>query len=169
MALTDALTGLQNRRALDVWAPRQLSAAARHDFAIWVVMADLDLFKKVNDTYGHDAGDTVLKSFAEILKVITRQSNICARLGGEEFLVMFPHADKKGAQTAVERIRKQFESKKFTFGNNTVTLTASFGVAGFCGTKPPDLNALVARADTALYAAKHNGRNRIEFELDSGV
>jgi diguanylate cyclase (GGDEF)-like protein len=82
---------------------------------------------------------------------------------------MFPHADKKGAQTAVERIRKQFESKKFTFGNNTVTLTASFGVAGFCGTKPPDLNALVARADTALYAAKHNGRNRIEFELDSGV
>jgi diguanylate cyclase (GGDEF)-like protein len=169
MALTDALTGLPNRRALDVWAPRQLSAAARHDFAIWVVMADLDLFKKVNDTYGHDAGDTVLKSFAEILKVITRQSNICARLGGEEFLVMFTHANKEGAQTAVEKIRKQFESKKFTFGNNTVTVTASFGVAGFRGTKPPGLNVLVARADTALYAAKHNGRNRIEFELDSGV
>ena len=169
MALTDTLTGLPNRRALDVWAPRQLSAAARHDFSIWVVMADLDLFKNVNDTYGHDAGDTVLKSFAEILKAHTRQSDICSRLGGEEFLVMLSHTDKEGTKTAVERIRKQFESTKFTFGNTTITATASFGVAGFRGTKPPDLNALVARADTALYAAKHKGRNRIEFELDSGI
>jgi diguanylate cyclase (GGDEF)-like protein len=127
------------------------------------------LFKNVNDTYGHDAGDTVLKSFAEILKAHTRQSDICARLGGEEFLVMLSHTDKEGTKTAVERIRKQFESTKFTFGNTTITATASFGVAGFRGTKPPDLNALVARADTALYAAKHKGRNRIEFELDSGI
>src|ERR1700729_3040110 len=82
MALTDALTGLPNRRAVDVWASRELSAAARHDFAFWVVMADLDSFKKVNDTYGHDAGDSVLKTFAEILKTHTRQSDICARLGG---------------------------------------------------------------------------------------
>lgn len=169
MALTDALTGLPNRRALDVWAPRQLSAAARHHFSIWVVMADLDLFKKVNDTYGHDAGDTVLKGFAEILKANTRQSDICARLGGEEFLVMLSHAEKEGTKTTVERIRKQFESKKFTLGNNIITATASFGVAGFRGTKPPDLNALVARADTALYAAKHKGRNRMEFELESGI
>jgi diguanylate cyclase (GGDEF)-like protein len=169
MTLTDTLTGLPNRRALDVWAPRQLSAATRHDFSIWVVMVDLDSFKKVNDTYGHDAGDTVLKSFAEILKANTRQSDICARMGGEEFLVMLSHADKEGTNTTVERIRKQFESKKFTFGNSTITVTASFGVAGFRGTNPPDLNALVARADTALYAAKHKGRNRIEFELDSGI
>ena len=169
MALTDALTGLPNRRALDVWAPRQLSAAARHDFSIWVVMADFDLFKKVNDTYGHDAGDTVLKSFAEILIANTRQSNFCARFGGEEFLVILSHTDKEGTKTAVERIRKQFESTKFAFGNSTVTATASFGIAGFRGTQPPDLNALVARADTALYAAKHKGRNRIEFELDSGI
>jgi two-component system, cell cycle response regulator len=168
MALTDTLTGLPNRRALDVWAPRQLSAAARHHFSIWVVMADLDLFKKVNDTYGHDAGDTVLRSFAEILKANTRQSNICARLGGEEFIVMISHADQEGTRTTVDRIRKQFESKKFTCGNSTFTVTASFGVAGFCGTKPPDLNALAARADTALYTAKHKGRNRIEFELESG-
>ena len=74
MALTDTLTCLPNRRAIDVWAPRQLSAAARHDFSIWVVMADLDLFKKVNDTFGHDAGDTVLKSFAQLLAANTRQS-----------------------------------------------------------------------------------------------
>jgi len=128
------------------------------------VMADLDLFKKVNDTFGHDAGDTVLKSFAKILAANTRQSNICARLGGEEFLLMISHADKKNAKIVAERIRQQFESKKFTFGNSTITVTASFGIAGFCGTKPLDLNALVCRADAALYAAKHNGRNRIEFE-----
>jgi two-component system, cell cycle response regulator len=164
MALTDALTGLPNRRAIDVWAPRELSAAARHDFPFWAVMADLDFFKKINDIYGHDAGDTALKTFAEILTSQTRESDMCARLGGEEFLVMMTHADKEGTKTAVERIRKQFEGMKFAFGNHTMTATASFGIAGFRGTKPPDWNALVARADTALYAAKHNGRNRIEFE-----
>ena len=166
MVLTDALTGLPNRRAIDVWAPRQLSAAARHDFSIWAVMADLDLFKKVNDTYGHDAGDTVLKNFSEILKSNTRQSDMCARLGGEEFLVIITHADKEGVKTVVERIRKQFENNKVIVGNATIAATASFGIAGFRGTKPPDLDALVARADAAMYAAKHNGRNRIEFEPD---
>jgi two-component system, cell cycle response regulator len=164
MALTDALTGLPNRRAADVWASRELSAAARHDFAFWAVMADLDSFKNVNDTYGHDAGDTVLKTFAEILKTHTRQSDICARLGGEEFLVMMTHSDPDGTRIAVERIRKQFENTTFTFGNSTVTATASFGIAGFRGSKPPNWNALVECADTALYVAKHKGRNRIEFE-----
>jgi diguanylate cyclase (GGDEF)-like protein len=163
MALTDALTGLPNRRAVDVWASRELSAAARHDFSFWVVLADLDLFKKVNDTYGHDAGDTVLKTFTEILKTHTRQSDICARLGGEEFLVMMTHSDRDGTKTAVERIRQQFENTTFTFGNSTVTATASFGIVGFRGTNPPGWNALVECADAALYAAKRKGRNRIEF------
>jgi two-component system, cell cycle response regulator len=169
MALTDALTGLPNRRAVDVWASRQLSAAARHGFPFWAVMADLDLFKGVNDTYGHDAGDTVLKTFAEILKTHTRQSDICARLGGEEFLVMMTHADKEGTKIAVERVRKQFENTKFTFGDRTLAATASFGIAGFHGTKPPDWNALVVCADAVLYTAKHKGRNRIEFEQDPGI
>ena len=169
LALTDALTGLPNRRAIDEWASRQLSAAARHDFPIWVVMADLDFFKKINDSYGHDAGDTVLKSFAEILKANTRQSDMCARLGGEEFLVMMTHADKAGANTAVKRIRKQFENNKVIVGNAPIAATASFGIAGFRGTKPSDLDALMARADAALYIAKHNGRNRIEFESDSRI
>jgi two-component system, cell cycle response regulator len=164
MALTDALTGLPNRRAVDVWASRQLSAAARHGFAFWVVMTDLDFFKKVNDTYGHDAGDTVLKTFAGILKTHTRESDICARLGGEEFLIMMTHSDMDGVKTAVERMREQFEHTNFTFGNNTTTVTASFGIAGFRGSTHPHWNALVECADTALYAAKRKGRNRIEFE-----
>jgi len=164
MALTDSLTGLPNRRAVEIWAPRQVSAAARHNFPFWAVMADLDFFKTVNDTYGHDAGDTVLKTFAEILKEHTRKSEMCARLGGEEFLVMMTHTDSLGAKTAVERIRKQFENTEFTFGNCTITTTASFGIAEFRGNKPSEWNGLVARADAALYAAKDKGRNRTEFE-----
>ncbi len=85
-------------------------------FPIWAVMADLDLFKKVNDTYGHDAGDTALKSFSEILKANTRQSDKCARLGGEEFLVIITHSDKEGVKTVVERIRKQFENTRVIVG-----------------------------------------------------
>jgi diguanylate cyclase (GGDEF)-like protein len=169
MALTDALTGLPNRRAVEVWASRELSAAARYRFPFWVVMADLDFFKKVNDTYGHNAGDTVLKGFAEILKANTRQSNICARSGGEEFLLVITHDGKEGAKTAVERIRREFESRTFSFGNGTVTVTASFGIAGFQEAKLLDWNALLSCADTALYAAKHKGRNRIEFALDCPI
>jgi diguanylate cyclase (GGDEF)-like protein len=169
MALTDSLTGLPNRRAVEVWASRQLSAAARHGFHFWAVMADLDFFKKINDTYGHDAGDTVLKTFAEILKTHTRQSDLCARLGGEEFLVMMTHSNKEGVVIAVERIRKQFENSQFSFGSSTTTATASFGVARFRASKVPDWNALVACADTALYAAKSKGRNRVEFEPEPAI
>src|SRR5580693_4389134 len=161
MALTDSLTGLPNRRAVDIWASRQLSAAARHDFAFWVVMADLDSFKKVNDTYGHDAGDSVLKTFAEILKTHTRQSDLCARLGGEEFLVMMTHSDRGGTKTAVDRIRKQFENTNFTLGGSIVTATSSFRIAGFRLNKYPDSSVLVECAYTPLHAAKHKGRNRI--------
>jgi two-component system cell cycle response regulator len=167
LALTDALTGLPNRRAIDVWASRQLSAAVRHSFPVWVVMADLDFFKKINDTYGHDAGDIVLKSFAEILKVNTRRSNICGRLGGEEFLMVITHVEEKENVTiAVERIRKQFESLTCSIAGYTFGTTASFGVAGFRGTASLGLNDLITRADSALYSAKRKGRNRVEFAMD---
>jgi two-component system, cell cycle response regulator len=166
MALTDSLTGLPNRRAIDFWASRELSAAMRHGFPVWVVMADLDHFKSINDTHGHDAGDIVLKSFAEILKSNTRSSNICGRLGGEEFLVVLTHAEKDNATIAIERIRKQFEAQKFTVGHLTFGATASFGIAGLRATARPDFSDLVTRADAALYAAKRQGRNRVEFEIE---
>ncbi|MGB6801355.1 MAG: diguanylate cyclase, partial [Candidatus Sulfotelmatobacter sp.] len=161
MALTDSLTGLPNRRAIDFWASRELSAAVRHDFPVWVVMADLDHFKSINDTHGHDAGDMVLKGFAEILKSNTRRSDICGRLGGEEFLVVITHAQKKNAAIASERIRQQFTAQKFTVGHRTFGVTASFGIAGIRSTTSPDFNELVTRADAALYAAKRQGRNRV--------
>jgi len=165
MALTDPLTGLPNRRAIDVWAIRQLSAAARHDFSIWVAMADLDHFKIINDTYGHDAGDTVLKGFAEVLRSSTLQSNICGRVGGEEFLVVITHAEKEDVTIAIERIRKHFETRKFTVAGKTFGNTASFGIAGFCRMASPNFSDLVTRADAALYSAKQKGRNRIEFAM----
>jgi diguanylate cyclase (GGDEF)-like protein len=163
MALTDPLTGLPNRRAIDFWASRQMSAALRHDFPIWVIMADLDHFKSINDTHGHDAGDTVLKSFAEILKSNTRSSNICGRLGGEEFLVVITHVEKENVTIAIERIRKQFATQKFSIASRTFSATASFGIAGIRAAAGSDFSDLVNRADTALYSAKRKGRNRIEF------
>ena len=164
MALTDPLTGLPNRRAIDLWATRQLSASARHNFPIWVVVADLDHFKSINDIHGHDTGDIVLKNFAEVLKSNTRRSNICGRLGGEEFLVVITHVEEKENVTiAIERIRKQFETQTFTVAGQTFGATASFGIAGFRGTAPPNFGDLVTRADVALYSAKRKGRNRVEF------
>jgi two-component system, cell cycle response regulator len=165
LALADHLTGLPNRRAIEMWVAPQLAAAVRHSFAIWVVMVDLDHFKKVNDMFGHDVGDSVLRSFAEVLKSNTRESNICGRMGGEEFLVIITHVEKEAVRIAIERIRTQFEEKIFTVGGTTFGVTASFGIADLHGTDSPNLADLVRRADLALYSAKENGRNRIEFLL----
>ena len=166
LALTDPLTGLPNRRAIDIWANRQFSAAARHDFPIWVVMADLDHFKRINDTFGHDAGDEVLKGFSQELKANTRQSNICGRLGGEEFLLILTHVDRKQAEIPIERVRQHFQMQEFSFEGKIAKVTASFGVAGFRGSAPSEFSSLLSRADSALYAAKSKGRNRVEFESD---
>ena len=164
LALTDPLTGLPNRRAMDIWTGRQFSAAARHDFPLWVVIADLDNFKNVNDTYGHDAGDAVLKKFSEVLMASTRQSNICGRFGGEEFLLILTHVDKQQLGIAIERVRQRFEMQEFTVEGKTFKVTASFGAAGFRGSPPPEFSSLLSRADSALYVAKRRGRNRVEFD-----
>ena len=163
LALTDSLTALPNRRAIEEWAVRQLSGAARHGFPFWVVMADLDSFKAVNDAYGHEAGDIVLKRFADLLRAKTRASNMCGRIGGEEFVVVITHVPKLSIQMAIERIRSLFEAERFSFGENVLAVTASFGIVGFQGGEPPNFGQLLREADTALYAAKRAGRNRIEF------
>jgi diguanylate cyclase (GGDEF)-like protein len=163
LAHTDALTNMPNRRAVEEWATRQISGAARYGFPFWVAVADLDHFKKVNDTHGHEAGDTVLKKFAEILKGHSRKSDICGRLGGEEFLFAVTHTNAENAKMVMERIRKEFEETKFNFEGNSLRVTASFGVAGFAGTQPPDFVHLLGQADAALYSAKRLGRNRVEF------
>jgi two-component system cell cycle response regulator len=164
LALTDALTGLPNRRAIEDWAASQLSNAARHGFPFWIALADLDYFKQVNDTFGHDAGDAVLKRFSKILKSSLRRGDLCGRLGGEEFLVVLTHTDKANALKVIDRIRLELSNAPVEFGGCTVGVTASFGLAGFEGSqKASAFGPLRQMADAALYSAKRAGRNRIEF------
>jgi two-component system chemotaxis response regulator CheY len=164
MAHTDSLTGLPNRRAIEEWAARQLRGAARHGFAMWVAHADLDNFKSINDSYGHDAGDRVLQKFGEVLRENTRASDISGRMGGDEFLLVMTHLGEKSTRLTVERLRKQFAALKFSFGGETVSVTASFGIAGFQGKEPPDFTKLVRQADMALYSGKRAGRNQVTVE-----
>jgi two-component system, cell cycle response regulator len=163
LALTDALTGLSNRRAIEEWAFRQWTGAARHGFSLWAIMADLDNFKSVNDTHGHHAGDLVLKKFAEILHGNIRQCDMCARVGGEEFLAIVTHVDREGILLFAERIRELFAKHVFEFETVKTHVTSSFGIAGPPVGQSPDFHRLVARADTALYMAKRRGRNRVEI------
>jgi two-component system, cell cycle response regulator len=169
LALTDSLTGLPNRRAIEVWASRQLSAAVRYGFPMWVVMADLDFFKKVNDSFGHSAGDAVLQGFAEILRTNTRGSDICGRIGGEEFLLVLTHVEYNNVGAVMERIRRSVEEQEFFFQGKVVRVTASFGVAGLDPKNPADFASLIGTADAALYSAKQKGRNRVEFESSQEV
>jgi two-component system cell cycle response regulator len=162
LALTDSLTGLPNRRAVEEWAERQLSAAVRHKFSFCIAMSDIDHFKSINDTHGHEAGDNVLKSFGEILKATSRRSDICGRIGGEEFVSIFTHVPLNNAKMVVERIRKYLEKTAFLFDGCAVTVTASFGIADLKPGASPDFQVLLAQADRALYAAKRRGRNRVE-------
>jgi two-component system, cell cycle response regulator len=165
-ALTDPLTGLPNRRAIEAWAAHELPAAVRHGFAFWVVAIDLDHFKHVNDVYGHEAGDIVLKAFGEILRGNTRSSDISGRIGGEEFLHVITHADETTLPAIVERTRAKLAAHSFRFGDSTVMVTASFGVTGFRGgERAPGFPELVKQADRVLYKAKQGGRNRAEFDL----
>lgn len=164
MAHTDPLTGLPNRRAIEEWANRQLQGAARHGYSLWVVHVDLDCFKNINDSYGHDAGDQVLRGIGVILKAHTRASDISGRMGGDEFLLVISHAEEKHIRPTVERLRDQIASQKFCFAGKNISVTASIGVCGFEGTEPPEFSKLVRQADKALYSAKRAGRNQIKIE-----
>jgi diguanylate cyclase (GGDEF)-like protein len=160
-ARTDPLTGLPNRRAIEEWALRQLRGAARHGFSLWVVVGDIDNFKMINDTFGHDAGDIVLQTFAAVLRKNTRSSDICGRLGGDEFLAVITHAEAAGVEATVERFREQFAALSFPLQGQSVSVTASFGLAGFSGNGLQDFTVLVRKADEMLYEAKRAGKNLV--------
>jgi two-component system chemotaxis response regulator CheY len=164
IAHSDPLTGLPNRRAIEDWAARQLRGAARHGFPYWVVLADLDSFKNINDTHGHEGGDLLLQEFAEILRTVTRASDICGRLGGDEFLLVITHVDADAIFKTIERFRERLAQHQFDIGFEKVSITGSFGIAGLNGKETLDFATLVRRADKALYAAKGAGRNLIRME-----
>ncbi len=160
-ARTDPLTGLPNRRAIEDWALRQLRGAARHGYWFWVVLGDIDCFKTINDTFGHDAGDIVLKTFADVLKKNTRASDICGRLGGDEFLLVVTHVEPDQIEATINRFRQQFAALSFPFQGQSVGVQASFGATGFHGKDAVEFSALVRKADQMLYEAKRAGRNLV--------
>ena len=159
-ARTDHLTGIPNRRAVEEFAAKQISGATRYKFSVWVITADLDEFKFINDTYGHAAGDDVLQYFAGVLKASVRAADICGRLGGDEFVLMLTHAASQGISMFVERLRTELARHDFGFDGNEIHVTATFGFAGFEATDPRDFAQLLAEADAALYREKSKRRVR---------
>ena len=160
LARTDILTGLPNRRAIEEWAEKQLNGSSRHGFPIWFVLGDLDEFKSINDTFGHAAGDAVLRTFADILRRGTRACDVCGRLGGDEFLIVISHGGAAGVEMAVNRLREQLSILSFPFaGRDSVSLTATFGVAGTEWGKRRSFSELLRNADEMLYEAKRGGKN----------
>lgn len=166
LAKSDALTGLNNRRSFEVFGRREVSRACRHGEPLAVLMMDIDHFKEINDTYGHDAGDEVLKLLAQICVSQLRDIDLIARLGGEEFALLLSNTDLKNAQIVAERIRTTLAQTAVTTSDGTIiSFTVSIGLVPLSDTLR-DLKALLKKADDALYFAKKTGRNRVCTTLE---
>lgn len=159
-AMTDPLTMLPNRAAYDEKIAAEFERWKRYQQFFSVVVCDLDFFKKVNDTYGHLAGDKVLRLVANILTNKCRSTDFVTRFGGEEFVILMPSTTSEEAAQAVDKIRHSIENSPFNFHGKSVTITMSFGVAEI--DDADSIESLFERADKALYTAKKNGRNRVE-------
>jgi len=159
LATLDSLTGLPNRRGFDLLAAQALQEAARDTRPLSALMLDLDRFKQLNDTYGHLAGDEVLKGFAKVLQGCLRQSDMICRWGGEEFIVLLKDTDSVDAAQIAEKIRQRTERQMFHYQGQSLQVTTSVGQTGV--QKNDHLQSLISRADQALYRAKQSGRNRV--------
>ena len=155
MAETDALTGLGNRRALD----RAVTELARRGFEVGVVVMDLDHFKKVNDTHGHEAGDQVLQAAANVLRAELRGADRAFRSGGEEFVMLLPSTNLDGTAKTADRVREAIGEQLVAVGGTSIRVTASFGACLWSATG--DYKSAAAGADEALYIAKKRGRNQV--------
>lgn len=160
LADTDSLTDLKNRRFLIGRGSREISRAKRYGHTIAGFMIDVDNFKTINDTYGHLAGDYILKKLAAILKHICRESDIVSRYGGEEFFILLPETRPKDAFKFAEKIRQQVDKTTFCFNREVIKVTISIGVAVKTPDMSYDLSDLISCADKGLYKAKNNGKNQ---------
>jgi diguanylate cyclase (GGDEF)-like protein len=161
LAKTDQLTGLMNRRGLEEIQAREVNSARRYDSPLSLAMFDIDHFKKVNDTYGHDVGDEVLRAVAKTCKQVFRDCDYCFRFGGEEFVVLMPHTDINAAMGAAERLRRAVETMSVEVsGGRKVSVTVSVGIAEY---QTDDVTGALQlkHADEVLYQAKESGRNKL--------
>jgi diguanylate cyclase (GGDEF)-like protein len=165
MSLTDPLTGVYNRGYLNEHLPSEVKRSVRYEHPLQVIMCDIDHFKTVNDLYGHQAGDEVLRGFAAFLKGSIRQNlDWVARYGGEEFVIVLPETIASGACAVAERMRQKVEQKRFRIQNKGIRVTASWGISGMDpGRWQESLSsdALLNEADQCLLSAKRSGRNAV--------
>ncbi|HPO16172.1 MAG TPA: GGDEF domain-containing protein [Candidatus Hydrogenedentes bacterium] len=160
-ATLDFLTKIPNRRTLDARLQEEFSRTQRYQTPFSVIMMDIDHFKKINDTFGHIAGDRILRAVATVLGEQKRESDFLGRYGGEEFALILPETELPQAAAAAEKARRKIDETRFNFEGKTVPVNISGGVAQVRETDA-EASAVVNRADQALYRAKQNGRNRIE-------
>ena len=164
LARTDALTGMFNRRAFEERLNFEVRRSQRSQYALSLLIVDLDLFKSVNDTYGHPSGDLVLQRLSTLLESNLRTTDLLARLGGEEFAILLIDTASDAAMIVAEKLRKAVEETRFedVQGGQIAGVTISAGLASF-PTHAEDVDTLCQRADSALYVAKNNGRNRVDI------
>jgi len=163
LAITDALTGVFNRRRFSDVLAREFALSKRYHRSLCCVLLDLDHFKLVNDQYGHDTGDQLLKQLAQELVDTVREVDLVARYGGEEFALLLPHTAKHNGGLAAQRMAEAIRELNFAVPGGSLQVTASFGVACAKDIASGEALDLVRAADAALYRAKELGRNRIEF------
>src|SRR5208283_640024 len=156
LSITDELTKIYNRKKFNEVFQEEIAKLKRYSRPLSLIMFDIDHFKNINDTYGHDAGDSALMEVVNIVKPMIREADLFARWGGEEFMILTPDTEKEGASEFAERIRKKINDKKL---RKIGELTCSFGVSSHDGGETGD--SLLKRVDKALYDAKESGRNKV--------
>ncbi len=161
MASYDALTHVLNRRFGLVRLEEEFSTAQRHNSDLSAIMIDVDKFKRVNDTFGHEAGDIVLKKVASTIAINLRNEEVICRYGGEEFLIILPMANLHKAGLVAERLRRMIEQLSSHYKDTVILTTISLGVSSLSSLATQNINDLINTADTALYHAKHSGRNQV--------
>lgn len=168
LATTDELTGLNNRRQFMTLGEREFQRANRHRHPLAVALFDIDHFKRINDTHGHDVGDIVLRDIARAARSALRETDIIGRIGGEEFAVLLPETSLETAAIVLDRLRAKMADRHQELGDTHVTCTVSIGVALLNQGKGENLELALNRADKALYFAKNNGRNKVAVD-DNGT
>ncbi len=161
LAITDPLTGLYNRRHLLAMTVKEMERARRYHHALSLAMIDIDHFKNINDTFGHLAGDLVLRSVADLCQKAIRRIDLAGRFGGEELIIIMPETAQKRAQQAMERLRQQVEQLEIATPRGIIQVTISVGVTSLAENETIEFETFLDRTDQALYLAKNNGRNQV--------